>query len=68
MGKQFVAEKNGLESVGAIRGPVPWSKPVETPCAVKRLGKTLGGSEHGFQNESKPPGVAQESVDTSVNQ
>jgi hypothetical protein len=68
MSKQFVGEKNGLMPVGRIRGPVPWSKPVETTQSVSRLGRTLGASESGFQNESKPEGVAQTPVDTAVNQ
>lgn len=68
MSKQFVGERNGMTPVGRIRGPVPWSKPVDTTTAVKHLGRTLGGSEHGFQNESKPEGVAQIPVDNSTNQ
>ncbi len=68
MSKQFVGERNGMTPVGRIRGPVPWSKPPETPASIKRLGRSLGGSEHGFQNESKPEGVAQIPVDNAVNQ
>ena len=66
MSKQFVGDRNGMTPVGRIRGPVPWSKPVETTTAVTRLGRSLGASGHGFQNESKPPGVAQTTVDTSL--